>query len=720
MKKIFLIVSLIAATMVSAKEEIKSVSTREINQELATPMLLGQIMQNNTVKQVSAEMKTGKDLKSLQKSSRMVAPQSEVAVMEQPSTTDVYVNAIDYTYFYYIENQDWYGTLHDEDGNTYTFDIICDSTLKFPTDGVQYTYDDMIAYYTFANINRGKVTKQSTDAKFRYWIDVDSLEHIDAEMTCVNGVTYYLSYVTHTYPESFVDRYDTLRVVSLNDFRTEDSTFQFVAVNDSMEVAFAIKNVNIPGHYTVEDMFGELDWYTYININEVQRDLCNFEADVEAIGTRGEYKIDVKMYAYNGKCYNISMNYMLPEVVDTIQVVCDNLDFSTLTFYGVFVTGYTIDASNEDYTLHLDMGATSGVFNTLKMIDNVTGKSIDIYESVIIVERRLYAYGAAIDYDGHLYEIEISAPVPDSSRSESIELTSGILNDMTLTDGLWQLVGMNNDSTRLVTIAVYADQLGGEYSEEDALAAYTYVADWDTTSGGYALVTYEMMTLHMNVSTNNDHTVSGSAQLLGVNVNDSTELPLYTISWDHLQIMRSGMEQDATDADYMVDFAREDMMIDDANISDGIILLAAEDAEGHHVEMLFLVEDEDEQITIPAGTYPIDYSAQAPSVLASKGVNESGSIYYSFAGILDEEGNMNLPLWLMVDGEVLVENRNGSLTITVDAINSNGRLIKITMNAGVSACENLRGETIDALKFIRNGELLIERNGRIYHMNGQN
>ena len=52
MKKIFLIVSLIAAIMVSAKEEIKSVSTREINQELATPMLPGQIMQNNTVKQV--------------------------------------------------------------------------------------------------------------------------------------------------------------------------------------------------------------------------------------------------------------------------------------------------------------------------------------------------------------------------------------------------------------------------------------------------------------------------------------------------------------------------------------------------------------------------------------------------------------------------------------------------------------------------------------------
>lgn len=73
-------------------------------------------------------------------------------------------------------------------------------------------------------------------------------------------------------------------------------------------------------------------------------------------------------------------------------------------------------------------------------------------------------------------------------------------------------------------------------------------------------------------------------------------------------------------------------------------------------------------------------------------------------------------LWYLVSGKVTVE---GDGSIVIDALNSNGKAIKSTLN-------HLQGDGIDevnaairATKTLKNGQLIIEKNGVRYNVNGQ-
>ena len=110
----------------------------------------------------------------------------------------------------------------------------------------------------------------------------------------------------------------------------------------------------------------------------------------------------------------------------------------------------------------------------------------------------------------------------------------------------------------------------------------------------------------------------------------------------------------------------------------------------------------------------------AGSVLASTGANEdntvSPSIYATLTdGYLDE-------LYFMVDGEVMVENMDGHLRVEVNAVNSYGVPVHIVYDGTPvnTAVENTHGQSTmtHSHKMLRNGRLLIMRNGAIYDITG--
>ena len=199
---------------------------------------------------------------------------------------------------FYEKDWDWYGTIHAENGDTYTFDIKCDPDRQFPTPGKQYTYDDMDHYYTFRNAFGTDRTEFSTDATFRYWVDDDMIEHIDATMTTTKKITYHITYTTHTRPETFTNVYDTLPVVKMYyDTVEEGKIFQVAATNDSIQAVFTLVSDHVSGHFTADDIYSTLDNYTYVLVNTNVRFLCDFEVDITEGKGEGNYDIDAKFYA---------------------------------------------------------------------------------------------------------------------------------------------------------------------------------------------------------------------------------------------------------------------------------------------------------------------------------------------------------------------------------------------------------------------------------------
>lgn len=137
----------------------------------------------------------------------------------------------------------------------------------------------------------------------------------------------------------------------------------------------------------------------------------------------------------------------------------------------------------------------------------------------------------------------------------------------------------------------------------------------------------------------------------------------------------------------------------------------------------FTLDMTDDDIVVPAGTYPINSTAAPGTVFASAGKNQSeGYITPSFFAslVIDDDGNLRYtdPLYFIVDGEVVVEKVDGHMVMTVDAVNSFGVKVYIHYDAAATDLHNLSQDTAPALKRIENGQVIIIRNNAKFSLLG--
>ena len=114
------------------------------------------------------------------------------------------------------------------------------------------------------------------------------------------------------------------------------------------------------------------------------------------------------------------------------------------------------------------------------------------------------------------------------------------------------------------------------------------------------------------------------------------------------------------------------------------------------------------QTELVAGEYEVSVMPMYGTVMAGQYTTEGPQPSYA----LTNDGK----LWYLVSGKVTVE---GDGSIVIDALNSNGKAIKSTL-------DHLQGDGIDevnaaikATKTLKNGQLIIEKNGVRYNVNGQ-
>ena len=163
------------------------------------------------------------------------------------------------------------------------------------------------------------------------------------------------------------------------------------------------------------------------------------------------------------------------------------------------------------------------------------------------------------------------------------------------------------------------------------------------------------------------------------------------------------------------------VFIEDQIADNGYIflqLIAADESD--EAQFFFYAEEADEDITIPVGTYTIDYTEDYGTVQANPGVQGNG-VWPSFYA-LKAEGGYAVPLWLLVSGTVEVsKDEEGNPYLEVNAYNSYGVPVHIVydgtpIGAGV---ENVATEQTAAEKVLKNGQLLIIRNAETYNVVGQ-
>ena len=202
---------------------------------------------------------------------------------------------------------------------------------------------------------------------------------------------------------------------------------------------------------------------------------------------------------------------------------------------------------------------------------------------------------------------------------------------------------------------------------------------------------------------------------------NSNDVPVHVVCEYELNA-KQGMQYDEKRGDVNRTYTDKDkLIIDDKYMSGNNLYVDVQAADNSDVvSLLFFVPAVDPVIGIPAGTYPIVAEPAMNTVLASEGVTAQGVYPSYYSTLVEEGGELYLDkLWFLVSGQVVVENIDGKLKMTIDAVNSYDVPIHIVYDATSveTAIENVTVNT-NASKVVENNQLFIIKDGVKYNMMG--
>ncbi len=206
-----------------------------------------------------------------------------------------------------------------------------------------------------------------------------------------------------------------------------------------------------------------------------------------------------------------------------------------------------------------------------------------------------------------------------------------------------------------------------------------------------------------------------------VNSNNVPVHIVYEVGGESKKDVKAPLKYDMTEGSVNRTYGKDDIvdLKTDYVAQYGELYLDITAADGSDkVTVAFSVKAVDPVTVLPAGTYPITDTGAVGTVFASPGVID-GAIYPSFYGTLHPQGGLNVPCYFMVGGNVVVENLNGALKVTIDALNSNDIPAHIVYNAAGTntAVDNVAVEN-NVSKVLENGQIFIMKDGVKYNAIG--
>ena len=653
----------------------------------------------------AVEVKTVKAHKTLPATRFEKAKRAAVAFKAPQAKLENYdVTIEDYAENFYTTDNDVWVKLYDADGNIYYFDVVVAAGSTELALGQTYTLADMIPNYSYmrdADYNKTPYASASLTKTVSMY-EEQELVHIDAAFTDTLGNNYTLAYQQ----APFIITGDTIDVVftgNANKPVYAQGLCQLSAENDDYKIAFTFPCAEgaPAGTYTEDDMNIQ---YTYVN------DFEAVSAHCVVAENNGTISLEGWILAKDGNVYHVTFSFTAPTAQSFETITATNLvlDDSYASYYYIIIA----EASNEDYTVSMYLPAENylGTFDaeevSLSIKDADDESEIEIYEGTITVANTatgIAITGTVLSMDGVQYTLNLQYVIPDATSQETITMSGKLTN---YEGKAWQFIG--STASQMVTIAAYATSIPGTYGRSDLMADYTYVVKVVGSDTLY----YDMVDANVLVVVNGENAVI-TGTLKGQNYDDNSDviefgLNLTATVEDYEEPAEQGNQYDSQDEGFYYKFPTYN--IDDQYLAQyNVFVVEATDAENHTISIEFNVEAGTTELA--AGVYPIASTYAAGTV--TQGTVDS-YIYGSYAGSLDDEGYINVPLWLLNAGTVTVLE-NG--VIEVAATNTWGQGIYSRLGEYPEAIENTEA-AVETVKAIRNGQLIIIKNGVEYNAQG--
>ena len=526
---------------------------------------------------------------------------------------------------------------------------------------------------------------------------------------------------------------DTIEVVchdlELNtDFLSIFKMAYIFANNSEYELTGAINNVDSipPGTYT--DCFMDLKHIaTQTQIPAVSVTLTL------AVDANRNCVITGQMLGEDNICYNLHLSWTPPTSTDTVKIAFDNSAW--VAYYPDLEHDFMLSNQNEEYNIALDirrvaMGDTFDERNLNIAYCLITNKLTQDTVKIASAEGRVwqandttYLSANVAGFDAVTYSIDLWYAVPEVTQTQALTISDATFYNKLEEEGFYALIGKTEDQSLEFAISLLGsteEDIPGTYINDGLFGAFTgenydflhfiggnyatYIAKWNVDKNDYDVLSIEKGNAKVTMDGEQNVTLVGTfiaQDGVQYNITLTTKVDIPRLDDD----MTSGSIDCVITGD---DITLEDMTAENGTIFFDVM------TDNALMALYFYAEAADSEIVIPEGTYYIDESQDYFTVNASDGSIGTYPTFYATHNGMDFTS-----MYFFVSGTVEVVNKQGKLYMEINARNSYNVPAHIIYDASITTgMLDTRVPTPDTQKVLRDGQLLIIRNGNAFNILG--
>ena len=428
--------------------------------------------------------------------------------------------------------------------------------------------------------------------------------------------------------------------------------------------------------------------------------------------------------------YNLHLSWTPPTATDTVHIAFDNS--SSVAYYPDLAHDFMLTNKDENYDISLDIvGVPMGESFTERNLNiaycMIANRQTHDTISIAAAEGQVWQSGDTtylsanvLGFDAVVYDIDLWYAVPEVTETKEISIYNATFYNELAKDGYFALVGTTEDKSIEFAISLLGnteEDVPGTYVNDGLFGGFTgenydfihfiggsystYIAKWNAERKDYDILSIEKG--HATVTMDEEQEVTLVGEFVAV---DGVEYHITMTS----KVDKPRIQDDAMSGAVERLFVNENQLTIEKEEEDKIRL---EIMTGSDLMALwFYVEYIDDEIVIPEGEYTIDDYGDYWSVI--KGDGSLGKSFYA-----THDGEYFTSLYFLVDGTVVVSKKNGKLHLEMHAVNSYDVPVHVVYDPGATTgVENMQSPIPNAQKVLRHGQLLIEREGKMYNAQG--
>ena len=427
--------------------------------------------------------------------------------------------------------------------------------------------------------------------------------------------------------------------------------------------------------------------------------------------------------------YNLDLSWQTPTTQDTVTIAFDKS--SWVAYYPDLGHDFMLSNEDEAYDIALDivqvpMGERFTERNLNISYCRIANKQTHDTIKIAAAEGRVwqsndttYLSAMVTGFDSVMYDIQLWYAVPAITQTLELHIPEATFYNELASDGYYALVGATTDKQYEFAISLLGnteEDVPGKYVNDGLFGGFsgegydflhfiggqytTYIAQWNADKKDYDIISIEKG--EATVQMDEDQNVRLQGRFVGEN---GVEYKV-TLS---TKVDKPRIVDDAMEGAVERVYEAGTQLTVEQQTEDKVLLEIMTDKD--LLALWIYVEYVDGELVVPEGEYTIDDSNDYWSVIAADG--SLGKTFYA-----THDGEYFTSFYFLVGGTVQIKHVDGQLYFEVNGYNSYNVPVRIVYAPVSTRAEDVGASSRGYSKLIRDGRVVIVRDGKAYNVLG--